>query len=55
MLATNLNSGILWNIKTNDMFKISIPNKNDFLHQVIKTIIKGLINDTEELSSPIFK
>ena len=55
MLAINLNSGILWNIKTNDMFKISIPNKNDFLHQVIKTITKGLIDDTKELSSSVFK
>lgn len=55
MLATNLNSGILWNIKTNDMFKISIPNKNDFLHQVIKTITKGLVDDTKELSSSVFK
>lgn len=40
MIAQKLDRGILWNIKTNEMWEISIPNKQKFMDSVVKTITK---------------
>lgn len=40
VVAKNLKHGILWNIRTNDMYELSIPNKSKFLDNVAMTITK---------------
>lgn len=40
MIAQNLDRGILWNIRTNEMWEISIPDKQKFMDSVVKTITK---------------
>ena len=40
MVAKKLKKGILWNVRTNDMYELSIPNKTSFLDCVTKTITK---------------
>ena len=40
MIAQNLDKGILWNIRTNEMWEISIPDKQKFMDSVVKTITK---------------
>ena len=43
VVARKLKKGILWNTRTNDMYEITIPNKEKFLDCVIKTITKHQI------------
>ncbi len=40
VVAKKLKKGILWNTRTNDMYEISIPEKEKFLDCVAKTITK---------------
>lgn len=40
VVAKKLKKGILWNTRTNDMYEITIPDKNKFLDCVTKTITK---------------
>jgi len=48
VVALNLEVGILWNTRNNDMYEIRIPNKKLFLDAVIKTITKGVIKTYNE-------
>jgi len=48
MAALNLEVGILWNTRNNDMYEIRIPNKKLFLDAVTKTITKGMIQTHAE-------
>jgi len=43
MVAKNLKKGILWNVRTNEMYEIKVPNKKVFLDYVVKTITKHQI------------
>ena len=43
MIAQKLERGILWNIRTNEMWEISIPDKQKFMDSVVKTITKRQI------------
>ena len=43
MLASNIEKGILWNTRTNDMFEITIPNKVKLLDSITNTITKHQI------------
>lgn len=40
VVAKKLKKGILWNTRTNEMYEITIPNKDKFLDCVVKTITK---------------
>lgn len=40
VVAKRLKKGVLWNTRTNDMYEISIPDKDKFLDCVAKTITK---------------
>lgn len=40
MIAQNIKKGILWNTRNNEMYEITIPDKNKFLDAVTKTITK---------------
>lgn len=40
MIALNLKIGYLWNVKTNEMYKIEIPNRDNFVKLITKTITK---------------
>lgn len=44
MIAFNLTKGILWNIRTNELYEITIPNRTLFIQTVIRTITKGKVN-----------
>ena len=44
MVARKLKRGVLWNTRTNEMYEISIPDKNKFLDCVAKTITKHQID-----------
>ncbi len=45
MTSLNLKKGILWNTKNNEMYEIIIPNEEEFLFEVAKTVLK--INPNE--------
>ena len=40
MVAKKLKRGVLWNVRTNEMYEITIPDKTRFLDCVAKTITK---------------
>ena len=40
MIAKKLDKGILWNTRSNEMWEISIPDKQKFMESVVKTITK---------------
>lgn len=44
MIALDLEKGVLWNTQNNTMYEIAIPDREQFLNMVIKTITKGEIN-----------
>lgn len=44
MIALDLEKGVLWNTQNNTMYEIAIPDRQQFLNVVIKTITKGEIN-----------
>lgn len=48
VIALGLEKGILWNIYDNQMYEIYIPDRKEFLKQVIKTITK------QAITNPIF-
>ncbi|MDF9627526.1 GxxExxY protein [Mesomycoplasma ovipneumoniae] len=41
MLALNLETGILWNVKKNEKYKIKIKNRENFRVKLAETISKG--------------
>lgn len=49
MIGLHLDKGILWNVKTNDMYEITIPDKDRFMQQVWKTVT----NNYEEIHTTI--
>lgn len=49
MIGLHLDRGILWNVKTNDMYEIKIPDKDGFMQQVWKTVT----NNYEEIHTTI--
>lgn len=44
LIGLNLEVGYLWNVRTDEMYRITIPNKNAFLRSVKKTITKRYYN-----------
>lgn len=40
LLAMKKEKGILWNVRTNQMFEVEIPDRKKFLSSVIKTVTK---------------
>lgn len=44
MIALELETGILWNTRKNEMYEIKIPNREEFMDSVVNTITKGVIN-----------
>lgn len=40
--------GILWNVCTNTMIEVTVPDEDAFLKQMIKTITKGAIDISDE-------
>ncbi len=42
IVALGLNKGILWNTRNNEMFEITIPDKNKFLDAVVNTVTKNV-------------
>lgn len=49
IVALGLNSGILWNIRNDEKYAITIPNKDKFINAVIKTITKGMVQNCRYL------
>lgn len=41
MVALGMEKGILWNIRNNEMFEITIPSETEFMKSVVKTVTKG--------------
>nr|WP_308699300.1 AAA family ATPase [Mycoplasma sp. 'Moose RK'] len=48
MLALNLDTGILWNIRNNKMYQIKIKNREDFRTKLAQTITKGYYENENE-------
>lgn len=49
MIGLHLDRGILWNVKTNDMYEIKVPDKDRFMQQVWKTVT----NNYEEVYTSV--
>lgn len=45
MIALGKYKGVLWNVRTNERFFITIPDRAEFMTSVIKTITKGRANN----------
>lgn len=45
IVALNLEKGILWNTRNNDMYEITVPDKKKFLDAVVNTITKGVVTE----------
>lgn len=43
MYALGLDKGVLWNIRTNEKYRIKIKDKDEFVNKVVKTITKGYL------------
>lgn len=43
-IALEIPKGILWNVKTNDMFEVSVPDVQSFLDSVVYTITKRSVS-----------
>lgn len=41
MVALGLKQGILWNVRTNNAFEISVQDEDSFMNSVFKAITKG--------------
>ena len=50
LVAFNIKKGILWNVKKNEMYEVTVPRRDTFLMQVLKTITKGVYNENSLLS-----
>lgn len=49
LIAMGIDKGILWNTKKNQMYEVSVPDKEKFLIQVLRTITKGSVNDCQKI------
>ncbi len=54
-LAMNFEKGILWNVRTNDMYAVTVPEKNKFLDAVAKTATKGVLKKYHKPSAASIK
>ena len=45
MVALGIENGRLWNTKKNQMYEVSIPQKNVFMKKVVKAITKGAVEN----------
>lgn len=41
MIAFHMKKGILWNVKTNERYIITVPDEKKFMNAVIRAITKG--------------
>ncbi len=55
MIALNLEKGILWNTKNNDIYEITIPDRIRFIDSVITTITKHRIKKFNNPDFPIIQ
>lgn len=59
LVAKQRGTGILWNVKNNQMFEVRVPNKRLFMHHVVYTITKHTvgvfveIDDKEEIKRSV--
>ncbi len=44
VVATGFEKGILWNVRDNSMYEVTVPDKKGFLDMVVCTITKNAIN-----------
>ena len=45
LVAQKMKKGILWNVKTNDKYEVTVPDRKKFMDAVIKTITKGCVKE----------
>lgn len=45
LVAFEIEKGILWNVKRNEMYEVSVPNKETFLMNVLKAITKDTLDE----------
>lgn len=46
MIGLGLEKGILWNVKNNERYVVSIPDKEKFMQYVVLAITKGAVKDS---------
>jgi hypothetical protein len=47
VVGFGLKKGVLWNVRTNEMYEVRVPDREAFMAQVLKTITKGKYFDYE--------
>lgn len=45
LVAMNKKKGMLWNVRNNQMYEVTVPDRKTFFNKVVKTITKGAIKD----------
>ena len=53
LVAFDIPKGILWNVKKNEMYEVSVPRKEDFVIRILETITKGVLNE-KRISTIVF-
>lgn len=48
IVALNIEKGILWNVRNNERYEITVPDKKAFINAVVKTITKGRIQKKDK-------
>lgn len=43
LVAMGYEKGILWNVKNNEMYEVTVPDRKKFMDAVVRTITKGII------------
>lgn len=47
LAATGKEKGILWNVKKNEMYEVTVPDRQKFLDAVVRCITKGVVDRFE--------
>lgn len=45
MVALNMDKGRLWNVRSNEIYEIMIPDKTVFMQKVVNAVTKGRVNN----------
>lgn len=48
LIASDKSSGLLWNVRNDQIFQIQVPDRKLFLDRVVKTITKGAMREYHE-------
>lgn len=46
-----IKKGVLWNVRNNTAYEVTVPDTDKFLNAVVRTITKGYVRKAEEIET----